>query len=56
MYTDAVYIGIRKLPTKKVGVFQCPHQYNLRAVIEAERYDAVANTAADNHVRAAIRI
>lgn len=24
MYTDAVYIGIRKLPTKKVGVFQCP--------------------------------
>ena len=31
-------------------------QYNFRAVIEAERYDAVANAAADNHVRAACRI
>lgn len=32
------------------------YQYNLRAVIKAERYDAVANAAADHHVRAAIRI
>ena len=32
------------------------YQYNLRTVIEAERYDAVANAAADDHVRAAIRI
>ncbi len=32
------------------------YQYNLRTVIEAERYDAVANAAADDHVRAAICI